>query len=127
MALSDLLTLKDETFSLEGNLTSVTLTDSGGTITAKGDATLYGSIHITYNLAVNPKVAGQGVMTGFGNGIDDDGELAMGTLSGVWDRKGHEIIIYCMDDISDGNLNVAVVKLNLRDDNFRVDWSQIAR
>ena len=42
MALSDLLTLKDEAFSLEGNLTSVTLSNSGGTITAKGDATLYG-------------------------------------------------------------------------------------
>ena len=66
-------------------------------------------------------------MTGFGNGIDDDGDLAIETLSGVWDRKGHEITIYCMDDISDGNLNVAVVKLNLKDDNFRVDWSQIAR
>tara|TARA_B100001996_G_scaffold74152_1_gene54748 strand:+ start:1141 stop:1524 length:384 start_codon:yes stop_codon:yes gene_type:complete len=127
MALTDLLELKDDAFSLEGKLTSVILTDDGGTITAKGDATLYGSVHITYNLSVNPKVPGQGIMTGIGNGIDDDGELAIGSLNGVWERKGHEITMYCMDDISDGNLNVAVVRLNLKDDNFRVDWSQIAR
>ena len=127
MALTDLIELKDEAFSLEGKLTSVILTDEGGTINAKGDATLYGSVHITYNLSVNPKVSGQGIMTGIGNGIDDDGELAIGALNGVWERKGHEITMYCMDDISDGNLNVAVVRLNLKDDNFRVDWSQIAR
>jgi hypothetical protein len=126
MILTDLIDLKDEAFSLEGKLTSVTLTDTGGTITAKGDATLYGTVLLTYNLTANPKVPGQGIMTGIGNGIDDDGELNTGALNGVWKRKGHDIKIYCMDDVSDGNLNAAVVSLNLKDDSFRVDWSQIA-
>ena len=59
-------------------------------------------------------------------GIDEDGNLEIGALNGVWKRNGHEIKIYCVDDISDGNLNAAVVVLNLNSDSLRVDWSQIS-
>ena len=65
-------------------------------------------------------------MTGTGVGIDDEGKLETGALNGVWKRNGHEIKIYCVDDISDGNLNAAVVTLNLKTDALRVDWSQIS-
>ena len=127
MSLSSLIKLKSEQLSLKGELTSVVLADSGGTITAKGDATLYGAVFLTYNLSPNPKVPGQGVMTGNASAIDDDGELNTASLSGVYDRNGHEMKVYCVDDISDGNINVAVVTINFKTSKVEVVWSQLDR
>ena len=42
MSITDLMGLKSENFSFEGKLTSVILSDSGGTLTGKGDATEVG-------------------------------------------------------------------------------------
>ena len=126
-SVTDLIGLKSEKLSFEGKLTSVILTDTGGTITGKGDASKYGTAFLTYDLTVNPSVAGQGVMTGTASAIDDDGNLVTAALSGVFDRNGHEIKIYCVDDLADGAINLAVVTMNLKTDDFQVHWSEIDR
>ena len=126
-SVTDLIGLKSEKLSFEGKLTSVILTDTGGTITGKGDASKYGTAFLTYDLTVNPSVAGQGVMTGTASAIDDDGNLVTAALSGVFDRNGHEIKIYCVDDLADGTINLAVVSMNLKTDDFQVHWSEIDR
>lgn len=127
MNVSDLVSLKAEHLSLEGKLTSVTLSEFGGTITGKGDASRYGTAFLTYHLTANPKVTGQGVMTGIASAIDDEGTLANASLNGVYDRNGHEIKIYCMDDLTDGAINLAVVTMNLKTDDFRIDWAEVDR
>ena len=127
MSVSDLMNLKAEKMSFEGKLTSVILSDGGGTITGKGDASRYGTAFLTYHLTVNPGVPGQGVMTGTASAIDDEGNLVTAALNGVFDRTGHEIKIYCVDDLTDGAINLAVVSMNLKTDDFRVDWSEIDR
>ena len=127
MSVTDLIGLKSEKLSFEGKLTSVILTDTGGTITGKGDASKYGTAFLTYDLTVNPSVAGQGVMTGTASAIDDDGNLVTAALNGVFDRNGHEIKIYCVDDLTDGAINLAVVSMNLKTDDFQVHWSEIDR
>ncbi|MBS26342.1 MAG: hypothetical protein CMQ26_04615 [Gammaproteobacteria bacterium] len=127
MSVTDLIGLKSEKLSFEGKLTSVILTDTGGTITGKGDASKYGTAFLTYDLTVNPSVAGQGVMTGTASAIDDDGNLVTAALNGVFDRNGHEIKIYCVDDLADGAINLAVVSMNLKTDDFQVHWSEIDR
>ena len=127
MSVTDLIGLKSEKLSFEGKLTSVILTDTGGTITGKGDASKYGTAFLTYDLTVNPSVAGQGVMTGTASAIDDDGNLVTAALNGVFDRNGHEIKIYCVDDLADGAINLAVVTMNLKTDDFEVHWSEIDR
>ena len=127
MSVTDLIGLKAEKLSFEGKLTSVILTDTGGTITGKGDASKYGTAFLTYDLTVNPSVAGQGVMTGTASAIDADGNLVTAALNGVFDRNGHEIKIYCVDDLADGAINLAVVSMNLKTDDFQVHWSEIDR
>ena len=127
MSVTDLIGLKSEKLSFEGKLTSVILSDTGGTITGKGDASKYGTAFLTYDLTVNPNVAGQGVMTGTASAIDDDGNLVTAALNGVFDRNGHEIKIYCVDDLADGAINLAVVSMNLKTDDFQVHWSEIDR
>ena len=66
-------------------------------------------------------------MTGTGTGIDDEGNLVTASLNGVFDRNGHEFKIYCVDELTDGAINLAVVSINLKTDDFRVDWSEIDR
>ena len=127
MSVTDLIGLKAEKLSFEGKLTSVILTDTGATITGKGDASKYGTAFLTYDLTVNPSVAGQGVMTGTASAIDDDGNLVTAALNGVFDRNGHEMKIYCVDDLADGAINLAVVSMNLKTDDFQVHWSEIER
>ena len=127
MSVTDLIGLKSEKLSFEGKLTSVILSDTGGTITGKGDASKYGTAFLTYDLTVNPSVAGQGVMTGTASAIDDDGNLVTAALNGVFDRNGHEIKSYCVDDLADGAINLAVVSMNLKTDDFQVHWSEIDR
>ena len=127
MSVTDLIGLKSEKLSFEGKLTSVILSDTGGTITGKGDASKYGTAFLTYDLTVNPSVAGQGVMTGTASAIDDDGNLVTAALNGVFDRNGHEMKIYCVDDLADGAINLAVVSMNLKTDDFQVHWSEIDR
>ena len=84
MSLSDLIKLKDEQLSFEGELTSVVLSDEGGTITGKGDATLYGAVYLTYNLTPNPKIAGQGVMTGNASAIVVNSEKGIEVAESNW-------------------------------------------
>jgi hypothetical protein len=66
-------------------------------------------------------------MTGTASAIDEDGYLATGALNGVYDQNGHEIKIYCIDDVADGPINVALVSMNLKTDDFRVDFLEIDR
>lgn len=44
MSVKDLIGLKSEDFSFEGKLTSVILSNNGGMLTGKGDATRYETV-----------------------------------------------------------------------------------
>ena len=65
-------------------------------------------------------------MVGNASAIDDEGVSNTAALQGVWKRTGHVMKIYCLDDISDGNIHLAVVSIDFRDDSIRVDFSQMA-
>ena len=105
MALNDLIILEDEVLSAEGKVTSVILDETGGTITGKLNVSIYGLVFVNYNLTMNPKTA---------------------ALHGVWKRTGHQMKIYCMDDISDGMIHLAVASIDFRADSIKVDFSRIA-
>ena len=42
-------------------------------------------------------------------------------------ETGTKLKFNCVDDASDGSINLAVVSMNMKTDDFRVDWSQIDR
>ena len=64
MSLSNIISLEEDALSFEGKVTSVALTDDGGTITGRGNASVYGLIYVTYNITVNPSSPGRGAMDG---------------------------------------------------------------
>ena len=42
-------------------------------------------------------------------------------------EPGHEIKIYCVEDVANGAINSAVASMNLKTDDFEVHCSEIGR
>ena len=117
----DILTFND------GKITSVTLTEEGGTVNVTGNQDIYGLIYLTYNLTLNPKVETQGAFTGRALGYGPAGERATATLSGVWVRKERNVTLYSIDDVSDGNFHFARVELNLDEESATINFSRMVK
>ena len=113
----------DEKFTLSGNVTSISLTDQGGVINVSSKAGRYGKVFLTYNLRrVNPNFGSQGSFTGRGVGIADDGTRNSAPRHGVWKREGNIITFHSLDDVTDGNRNFCISKLNLTEETLEMTF-----
>ena len=107
----------DEKFTLSGNVTSISLTDQGGVINVSSKAGRYGKVFLTYNLRRdNPNFGSQGSFTGRGVGIADYGTRNSAPRHGVWKREGNIITFHSLDDVTHGNRNFCISKLNLTEE-----------
>ena len=113
----------DEEFTLSGKVTSISLTDQGGVINVSSKAGRYGKVFLTYNLRRdNPNVGSQGSFTGRGVGIADDGTRNSAPRHGVWKREGNIITFHSLDDVTDGNRNFCISKLNLTEETLEMTF-----
>tara|TARA_B100001113_G_scaffold117211_2_gene95697 strand:- start:55 stop:477 length:423 start_codon:yes stop_codon:yes gene_type:complete len=113
----------DEKFTLSGKVTSIVLTDQGGVINVSSKAGRYGKVFLTYNLMRdNPNNDSQGSFSGRGVGINDDGNRNAGSRQGVWKREGNIITFHSLDDVTDGNRNFCISKLNLTDETLEMTF-----
>ena len=113
----------DEKFSLSGKVTSISLTDQGGVINVSSKAGRYGKVFLTYNLKIdNPNYTSQGSFVGRGVGINDDGNRNSGSRQGVWKREGNIITFHSLDDVTDGNRNFCISKLNLTEETLEMTF-----
>ena len=103
---------KGESFTLSGKITSVELTNGGGTITVSSEAGRYGKVFLTYNVTLNPALPDQGYFSGRGVGFND-GVRQAGSRQGVFRREGAIIIFWSLDDVTDGNMNYCETVMNL--------------
>ena len=117
----DLLTFDD------GKITSVTLSEEGGSCNVTGHQDIYGLIYLTYNFKMNPNSETQGSFTGKALGYGPAGERATATLSGVWVRKERNVTLYSLDDVSDGNFHFARVELNLDEESATINFSRMTK
>lgn len=117
----DILTFDD------GKITSVTLTEEGGTVNVTGHQDIYGLIYLTYNLTLNPNVETQGAFTGKALGYGPAGERATAILGGVWVRKERMVTLYSLDDVSDGNFHFARVVFNLDEESATISFSRMVK
>ena len=114
---------EDEKFTLSGNVTSISLTDQGGVINVSSKAGRYGKVFLTYNLRRdNPNFGSQGSFTGRGVGIADDGTRNSAPRHGVWKREGNIITFHSLDDVTDGNRNFCISKLNLTEETLEMTF-----
>ena len=113
----------DELFSLSGNVSSISLTEQGGVINVSSKAGRYGKVFLTYNLRRdNPNFGSQGSFTGRGVGIADDGTRNSAPRHGVWKREGNIITFHSLDDVTDGNRNFCISKLNLTEETLEMTF-----
>ena len=113
----------DEEFTLSGKVTSISLTDQGGVINVSSKAGRYGKVFLTYNLRRdNPNFGSQGSFTGRGVGIADDGTRNSAPRHGVWKREGNIITFHSLDDVTDGNRNICISKLNLTEETLEMTF-----
>ena len=113
----------DEKFTLSGKVTSISLTDQGGVINVSSKAGRYGKVFLTYNLKIdNPNYTSQGSFVGRGVGINDDGNRNSASRQGVWKREGNIITFHSLDDVTDGNRNFCISKLNLTEETLEMTF-----
>ena len=103
---------KGESFTLSGTITSVELTDGGGTITVSSEAGRYGKVFLTYTVSLNSALPDQGYFSGRGVGFND-GVRQAGSRQGVFRREGAIMKFWSLDDVTDGNMNYCETVMNL--------------
>ena len=116
------ITIPEETFSVQGELMNLELSDGGGVITVAAIAGKYGRVFLTYNMSTNPNSKTQGSFTGRGMGIDDTGNREFPVRAGVWTRSGTTLTLHSLDDLTDGTQNLCKSELNLTTGDFQMTF-----
>ena len=116
------ITIPEETFSVQGELMNLELSDGGGVITVAAIAGKYGRVFLTYNMSTNPNLKTQGSFTGRGMGIDDTGNREFAVRAGVWTRSGTTLTLHSLDDLTDGTQNLCKSELNLTTGDFQMTF-----
>ena len=116
------ITIPEETFSVQGELMNLELSDGGGVITVAAIAGKYGRVFLTYNMSTNPNSKTQGSFTGRGMGIDDTGNREFAVRAGVWTRRGTTLTLHSLDDLTDGTQNLCKSELNLTTGGFQMTF-----
>ena len=120
------LTITDKPYEFTGNVTTISLTDSGGVINVVGKTSQYGKVWLTYNLKLdNPASPNQGSFSGRAVAIDDDGNRNGASRQGVWERKGSMMHFRSLDDVSDGNQYLCITSVNLLDDSLEMKFYSV--
>lgn len=115
--------INGEAYAFTGNVSSITLNESGGVINAVGQTGQYGKVWLTYNLkADNPGNPNQGSFAGRATAIDENGNRNGASRQGVWERKGTVMHFRSLDDVSDGNQYLCITEINLIDDSLKMSF-----
>ena len=116
-SLANAFEVDGDELNLNGSISSITLTESGGEINVVSDNERYGKTWLTYNLRLsNPKSSDQGSFAGRATAIDADGNRASSIRQGVWSRSGHVYSFMSLDDASDGNQYLCITEMDLMTD-----------
>lgn len=89
-------------------VTSVSLTSTGGTITAEGPMGAYGRVYTTYTLTARPDGT-SGWVAVEGRGAMEDGGFASGAGVGIYSRVGTTFTIHFLVNMQDGTQNLDTV------------------
>ncbi|HCC43560.1 MAG TPA: hypothetical protein DEQ32_04140 [Gammaproteobacteria bacterium] len=116
-SLANAFEVDGDELNLNGSISSITLTESGGEINVVSDNERYGKTWLTYNLRLsNPNSSDQGSFAGRATAIDADGNRASSIRQGVWSRSGHVYSFMSLDDASDGNQYLCITEMDLMTD-----------
>ena len=128
MKMEELFQFEGDTYCFESaKVTNVSLSDEGACMNVTGHQSDYGIIYLTYSFKENPNHETQGSFSGKAVGIAGNGAKNVADLNGVWVRKEHELTMYSLDDVSDGNLFFALIKVSLAEETAEIYFSNFSR
>ena len=103
-----------ESFPANFKITSWTAEDGKSTITSEGVVGEgYGKVYLTHTFNVNSDDGMSGDMVGQARTVNQDGELQIASLQGVWSRDGKIVSIHSFDSLNNGVLNLAQGRVDL--------------
>ena len=103
-----------ESFPANFKITSWTAEDGKSTITSEGVVGEgYGKVYLTHTFNVNSDDGMSGDMVGQARTVNQDGELQVASLQGVWSRDGKIVSIHSFDSLNNGVLNLAQGRVDL--------------
>ena len=106
-----MLSFEQRQDSTEMTVTSVNLTQGGGTITAEGQMGEYGRVYLTYALTADANGL-SGTVIGEGRGALQDGSFASGAGIGAYTRDGTTFTMHVLFRINDGTQNLDKIVFN---------------
>ena len=101
------------------SVTSREVLDDGTTISAQSEMGRYGMVRFTINLESSGDRTG-GKAYGGGRGALEDGSFLSGTFSGRWRREGTEVVVYGIDEVSNGDMSMLIFRLDARGNDVSV-------
>ena len=107
----NMLSFEQRQDSTEMTVTSVNLTQGGGTITAEGQMGEYGRVYLTYALTADANGL-SGTVIGEGRGALQDGSFASGAGIGAYTRDGTTFTMHVLFRINDGTQNLDKIVFN---------------
>ena len=105
--------------TVNATVTSTEVRDDGTTINAQSEMGRYGMVRFTINLESSGDRLG-GKAYGGGRGALEDGSFLSGTFSGRWRREGTEVVVYGIDEVSNGDMSLLIFRLDARDNDISV-------
>ena len=107
----NMLSFEQRQDSAEMTVTSVNLTQDGGSISAEGEMGEYGRVYLTYTLTADANGM-SGTVVGEGRGALQDGSFASGTGTGAYTRDGTTFTMHVLFRINDGTQNLDKIVFN---------------
>ena len=101
------------------SITSMEVRDDGTTLSAQSAMGRYGMVRFTLNLESSGDRT-EGKAHGAGRGALEDGSYLSGTFSGRWRREGTEVVVYGIDEVTNGDISLLVFRLDARGDEVSV-------
>ena len=116
-------------FKADFNIDSISLGVESSTVNCSGAAIGYengdySAVYLTYHFTNRMDTTDSGEFTGLVWAQNGENFL-QGTLQGIWRRKGQEFELITLDNISDGNIILAVGKLNFAKRTLNFDASVV--
>ncbi len=107
----NMLSFEQRQDSVEMTVTSVNLTQDGGSISAEGEMGEYGRVYLTYTLTADANGL-SGTVIGEGRGALQDGSFASGAGTGAYTRDGTMFTMHVFFRINDGTQNLDKIVFN---------------
>ncbi len=94
-----------ESFPASFKMTSWTSSASGSSLTAEGVVGEgYGKVYLSYDFVSNSADRNKGNFSGNLRSINQDGVMIAATLQGIWKRNGKSVMMYTLDEFSNGDM-----------------------